>query len=232
MSEFVELKEFPNYFINREGVIIGKRGKPLVPRNNVDGYPVVCIRHNGKRHCKRVHRLLAQTFLPNPEKLPVVNHLDGNKENYSLDNLEWTTGKANMEHAATVLGVMKGNRTFSEDDIHQICKLMETGKSNREISKTTGVTLDVITKVRTGLSWTHISQNYSLDARVGKILIADIYLICDLILEGHSTRDVVKIINRPEITVDVVRRIRSGKTYKEFTKNILFKEEKRPSTIP
>ena len=232
MSEFVELEEFPKYFINEDGVIIGKRGKPLTQRPNVDGYPVVCIRHGGKRHCKRVHRLLAQTFIPNPDNLPVVNHLDGNKENYSLSNLEWTTGKENMEHASKVLKVMVGNRTFTEEQIHEVCKLMESGKSNKEISTLTGITLDVLTKVRAGTSWKHISCEYNLNLRVGKILVSDIYLICEKVKEGLSAPQIVDSIGKPEITVDIVKRIRSGATYYKYTKDILFIGEKRPSTIP
>lgn len=232
MSEFKELEEFPKYFINEYGVIIGKRGLPLTQRLNVDGYPVVCIRHGGKRHCKRVHRLLAQTFIPNPNNLPIVNHLDGNKENYSLSNLEWTTGKENMEHASKVLKVMKGNRAFTEEQIHEVCKLMEIGRSNKEISTLTGITLDVLTKVRAGTSWKHISCEYNLSLRVGKILVSDIYLICEKVKEGLSVPQIVDSINRPEVTKDVVRRIRSGTTYYEYTKDILFNGEKRSSTIP
>jgi hypothetical protein len=51
------------------------------------------------RKQKYYHRYLAQKFIPNPENKPEVNHIDGNKSNYDLSNLEWVTGKENRQHA-------------------------------------------------------------------------------------------------------------------------------------
>ena len=53
---------------------------------------------NGKKHSKRIHRLVAIAFIPNPFNLPQVNHKDGNKLNNSLDNLEWCSNKDNTQH--------------------------------------------------------------------------------------------------------------------------------------
>ena len=50
-----------------------------------------------------VHRLVAETFIPNPNNLPMVNHKDGNPENNNVDNLEWVTAKQNVEHSIKIL---------------------------------------------------------------------------------------------------------------------------------
>jgi hypothetical protein len=64
------------------------------------GYPSVIFMKNGKKQHKRVHRILAEVFIPNPLNLPCVNHIDGDRTNYSLSNLEWVTQKQNRERRA------------------------------------------------------------------------------------------------------------------------------------
>lgn len=64
-----------------------------------DGYLNVCLTANKNQKWFLVHRLVAQAFLPNPENKPTVNHIDGNKQNNSVSNLEWCTQKENIAHA-------------------------------------------------------------------------------------------------------------------------------------
>lgn len=63
------------------------------------GYLNVFLIKKCKSFCTGTHRLVAQAFIPNPENKPQVNHIDGNKENNCLDNLEWVTNQENMKHA-------------------------------------------------------------------------------------------------------------------------------------
>lgn len=66
---------------------------------NKSGYQTIDLRKNGKRVYGIVSRLVAQTFIPNPEFKPQVNHIDGNKLNNHVDNLEWVTQQENSNHA-------------------------------------------------------------------------------------------------------------------------------------
>lgn len=64
------------------------------------GYMTICISHGKKkRQCLKIHRAVAYAFLPNPDNLPAVNHIDGDKSNNRVDNLEWCSNKQNIEHA-------------------------------------------------------------------------------------------------------------------------------------
>ena len=73
----------------------------LKPRENTNrnGYYELSLRKDGKEKRFKVHRLVACAFIENPYNKPEVNHIDGNKSNNCVSNLEWTTSKENKEHA-------------------------------------------------------------------------------------------------------------------------------------
>lgn len=85
------------YAVSSWGRVKGLHGI-LTPYENHKGYLKVGLLRNGKRVKRRVHRLVAQAFIPNPENKPEINHIDGNKKNNSFSNLEWVTGEENREH--------------------------------------------------------------------------------------------------------------------------------------
>lgn len=77
-----------------------KSGRVMANRQNRRGYLIIDLSKNGVVHTTTLHRLVANAFIPNPENKPEVNHIDTNKANNCVDNLEWVTSKENMEHAA------------------------------------------------------------------------------------------------------------------------------------
>lgn len=98
-NNFVTIKDFPNYEINRLGIIKNKKtNKPVKVFVN-NQYYRVNLRNNGKVKLIYLHRILASAFIPNPNNLPEINHIDGDKLNYSLDNLEWCDSQQNKQHA-------------------------------------------------------------------------------------------------------------------------------------
>ena len=78
------------------------KGKVLSPGKKSDGYLLINLSCNGKYNTIRVHRLVAQAFLPNPDNLPEVNHKDENKTNNSVENLEWCDRKYNMNFGTRI----------------------------------------------------------------------------------------------------------------------------------
>ena len=95
------------YQINQFGEIRTLKDSPKLKKYDVlkpqtskrNGYVYQMLYKNGKEKLFRVHRLVAMAFLPNPNNLPQVNHKDGNKQNNSVDNLEWCEQSDNMKHA-------------------------------------------------------------------------------------------------------------------------------------
>ena len=79
-----------------------------VPSKQNGGYFLVFLIKNNERKAYLLHRLVAQTYIDNPHNLAEVNHIDGNKENNGVDNLEWCSRSDNLKHRSRILG-QRGN---------------------------------------------------------------------------------------------------------------------------
>ena len=102
MDKFVDIKGYEGlYKINKEGVIINKKGKVLKQRlmgGHHKEYWVIDLHNNKKVRTHYVHKLIAEMFIPNPYNLPCVNHKDENKTNNKIENLEWCTVAYNNQY--------------------------------------------------------------------------------------------------------------------------------------
>ena len=113
--EFYEIKDFKGYKINKKGEIYSDKSKQILTQSLLNGYKYVSI--NNKRAC--VHRLIAFTFLPQIEGKNIVNHINSDKLDNRLENLEWVTRSENMKHSVNVLG-KKFRGTLTDDDVKYI----------------------------------------------------------------------------------------------------------------
>lgn len=84
--------------ISSEKITRFQKGRVLKQSDNGSGYLKVNIPINGKQAPKKVHRLVAQTFIPNPDNLPQVNHLDCNRADNNVENLEWCDNSYNQKY--------------------------------------------------------------------------------------------------------------------------------------
>lgn len=99
---------YEDYCVSEGGHIKSfKRNRELFLTPYIDryGYHVVNLCAGKKRKAQKVHRIVAQAFIPNPDKKPQVNHKDGDKLNNSVENLEWCSASDNKQHSYSVLGV-------------------------------------------------------------------------------------------------------------------------------
>ena len=92
---WITINEFPRYKISNFGRVKNNKNRILKIGTHRDGYKQICLRKNKKQYTRKIHRLVAIAFIPNPDNKPVVNHIDEDKTNNRVDNLEWMTIKEN-----------------------------------------------------------------------------------------------------------------------------------------
>lgn len=130
------------YIVTSSGKVFNNfTGKELKPKIVLGGYKAIALRvyenNKSRQTGYKIHRLVAEAFIPNPKKLPVVNHIDGNKLNNDVSNLEWCTFKDNTLHAIRT-GLI--NTYFNKHNGQCIIDLIEKyGYNYSDISKLTGI---------------------------------------------------------------------------------------------
>ena len=127
------------YQVSNLGRVMTVKSKRLRKINMThDGYCKINLSSNGESHWFRVHRLVAQAFIPNPEHKPEVNHIDEDKTNNNVDNLEWVTRKENANHGTLYGRLSKINGTsiicvesgVTYDSMSQCARLMKIQQSS------------------------------------------------------------------------------------------------------
>lgn len=158
-----------NYFINPFGEIINTRGKLLKQRKNNSGYNVINLYI--KKKYKRtflVHRLVALTFIPNPNNLQTVNHIDGNKDHNYVSNLEWCSYSDNNKHAydtglhKSLKGESSPFAKYTEETVRMICKMLEYEPSVKKIAEKINISVSLVRSIKSKESWTSVSDQYKM----------------------------------------------------------------------
>lgn len=159
-AELKIIKDYPDYKVSENGVVYSfKTGekKKLSPRIDIDGYKTVGLYNNGKVKRFKIHRLVASAFIPNDnEAKDCINHIDGNKWNNTVGNLEWCTRKENSLHASRTGLLITGSkqklgmarkRRFSQEQIMNIKNLYESGMTQRKLGEMFGCDHSVISEI-------------------------------------------------------------------------------------
>ena len=160
-EEWFDIKGYEGlYKVNRNGDVINcKTGKLLKKSDHGEGYMVVTLINNRKCKTTLVHRIVAETFLDNPEKLPCVNHKDENKSNNSVENLEWCTYKYNNRYNEINkrIAEKKKKRIVQMDLEGNILREWESIQEAKEVANTTNISLCCCGKRKTagGFRWAH-----------------------------------------------------------------------------
>lgn len=168
-EKWKKIKKYPSYAISNFGKI--KRikrgqstfvGKILKIRIDTNGYPYIRLYKDGKGKNVKIHKLIAETFIGSCPKGKEVNHIDGNKKNSHVDNLEYVTRSENIKHAFK-LGLRndRGENHYlhklKEKDILKIKKLYGTRKYlQKEIAKMFNCNQQNISFIVNNKTWRHI----------------------------------------------------------------------------
>ena len=150
------------YLIGSNGVVIGRRGKPLKGGKDTKGYPqVLMFDINNKQKTPKVHRLVAEAFLLNPLNKPQVNHKDANKENNDLSNLEWSTNSENHAHKMSLglnispRGEASGRAIITEEDA---CCIYMDERPKKIIAEEYEVSLATVYAIKSKRNWNYITE--------------------------------------------------------------------------
>ena len=163
LNTYKPIPEFPNYEINSSGVIRNVKTGKIKSQYPANGgyYFVTLHKENRNGKPRRVHRLLAEAFIPNPDGKPCINHKNGDRGDYSLDNLEWCTHDENMKHAfATGLANNTGEKNGQSKITREIAKeikrlLSESSLSQQRIADSFGISRSLVLGIKLGRLWRH-----------------------------------------------------------------------------
>ena len=166
------ITDFPNYKVSSDGKVYNSELSELKQTVNKRGYTMVKLCKNGFQKNCSVHRLVAEAFIPNEENKPEVNHIDGNKLNNTIDNLEWVSRGENQRHAysiglrrsyltnedrkkGTLLGVEKNRKNVRVEETGKIYK------SIRDCARDTGCDVGAISKCCNGFAKKHHGLHFT-----------------------------------------------------------------------
>ena len=226
------------YKVFKNGTVKNLEKNEFVPqRIDKNGYCVLnIITTNKEKKTMKAHRLVALTFIPNPENKPQVNHLDGNKKNNDVSNLEWCTGKENVKHA--IKTGLKKNQTgenhflnvIKEKEVIKVCEFLEKGytpnmirEEMNEVNLKKQSFLNIIYDIKRRKNWAHISKNYIFKEneikqsfRATRFTYEQIKKICELIASGKTNAEIQQMIfnEKTKSTGDLISGIRNNKKHR------------------
>lgn len=149
-----KIEGFENYYIFSNGKVYSENKKGFLKLNSTqDGYKQITLHNNGRTKTFKVHRLVAFYFIPNPHKKEQVNHIDEDKTNNDISNLEWLTHKENMNFGTRNERISKKMINLTSKKVKQFSKdgeLINVFDGLSDAERKTGISATNICKVDKG----------------------------------------------------------------------------------
>ncbi len=161
VSGLGRIRSFDRRIKGRNGTLKRLRGVIYKNARTKRGYETVMLVKDEKWKGNLVHRLVASAFIENRLNLPQVNHIDGNKTNNHVSNLEWVDNLTNHRKAAEIGLLAHGERHYhaklSNKDVEAICSLF--GKTKQvEIAKRFNISVSVVSSIKSRAAWRYIQD--------------------------------------------------------------------------
>lgn len=161
VSNLGRIKSLCRKTLNSKGVYHTVGGRIMAPKKDPNGYLSIILSKNQVTKQERIHRLVALAFIDNPENKDLVNHMDGNKRNNVVTNLEWVTHSQNHKHAfrtglrvpTDTSGSKNGRARVTEDIVRQIRFDFDNNMSQKDLIEKYNIPSSTITNIKLRHTW-------------------------------------------------------------------------------
>ena len=179
-------------------------------------YRVTLMQTNSKQKSYYMHTLVAVMYIEDSREDNTVNHIDGDKLNNDVSNLEWLTHRENMQHA--MLTGLLNRKPLFEEDVIKICELRQSGLSSIDISNKLGIHQRTIEGITNGYNWVDISSKYMFPQKAGRVMLSKdkVREVCFMFAKDYTIKEVSDIL---EIPYPTVSSIRQKVSHKEISDN-------------
>lgn len=143
-KKFIYEGQETDYSVSTEGEVRKDTTNYILSQSSQQDYKFVGLIINGKQKRMRVHRMVALAFIDNPDNKPYVNHINGNRSDNNVENLEWVTPSENTQHAVDT-GLFKSGRARAVIQYNLNGEQMATFESASEAARQTGGSQNKIT---------------------------------------------------------------------------------------
>lgn len=221
------------YVVSKDGKVYNMQTNKYMKTDKVynTGYRAIRLTEKsiGLNKKVSVHRMVAETFIPNPNNLPEVNHIDLDKQNNHLSNLEWVSKRENSVHKVKnnvgpfLPGEANKTAKYSDSQIEEVCKMLSTGCKPKVISNKTGVSTAMISMIKIGKVRTHQSSKYNWKVVHKSDMVGDNHpnniinskiaeKICQYLQQGYATKQISKLTGVSKHIINDIKQRGSWKT--------------------
>jgi len=205
---------YENYCVTRDGSIYSIRSSRFLKvQKGKNGYKTILLSQDKVQKRFYIHRLIALAYIENPGGKQCVNHVDGDKHNNSISNLEWATHTENSVHAIET-GLHKQPRKLNDEIAHKVCQSIVDGMRNKDIAEMFGISKESISAIKRGSIYMDISKEYDFSyvpPSKSRVNPDKLRRLCEMIESGNYTyTEMCRILNTTTWMITNVKKRRVG----------------------